>query len=369
MTARTIPVFDSRQQYHALKTEIHEAIGRVFTTGNFILGAEVAAFETEIAAFVGTRYAVSCACGTDALHLAIRAAGIGKGDEVITSALSFVATAEAILHAGATPVFVDINPASFTLDPVAIEAALSPRVKAILPVHLYGHPADMDAAKAIAKRHSLIVIEDCAQAFGARYNNHRAGSLSLAGCHSFFPTKNLGGYGDCGLVTTNDEELARRIRRLRNHGGDSANASHEIVGYNSRLDEIQAAILRVKLKHLETFIHKRRQLASVYTAVLRSHLQTPCSGAKCEHAFNQYTVLCNRQRDTVTAALKKAKIGSRVYYPLPLPEQPSLRNLCRSEEYGKAARVSRECLSLPMFPELPVEDARRVADTIVRALD
>lgn len=367
MAARTIPVFDSCRQHHTLKTEIHEAIERVFSTGNFILGDEVAAFEEEVAAFVGTRYAVACACGTDALHLAIRAAGIGEGDEVITSAFSFVATAEAILHAGATPVFADVNPETFTLDPAAVEAALSPKVKAILPVHLYGHPADMNALQAIAERHALIIIEDCAQAFGARYGSNRVGSLSLAGCHSFFPTKNLGGGGDGGGVTTDDRNIAQRIRRLRNHGCDGAVARHKTVGYNSRLDEIQAAILRVKLRYLEEFNRKRRQLAAAYTAILQGHLQTPYSTAGCKHAFNQYTVLC-RQRDIVAAALDEAKISSRIYYPLPLPEQPSLRNKCRSNGHGETTRITRECLSLPMFPELSPEDVRHVAGTIVRAL-
>ena len=363
---KTIPSFDLSRQHRLLNTRIHEAIDRVFTAGNFILGDEVAAFEKEIAAFVGTRYAVACACGTDALHLALRAAGIDKGDEVITSAFSFVATAEAVLHAGATPVLVDISPTTFTLDPTAVEAALSPQTRGIVAVHLYGHPADMNALKDIAERHDLVFIEDCAQAFGARYQKHYVGSLALAGCHSFFPTKNLGGCGDGGLVTTNDEDLAQRMRLLRNHGQNTT-AGHRIIGYNSRLDEIQAAILRVKLESLKTFNRQRRKLASVYTAALRTHLQTPTEMAECEHAFNQYTVLC-KHRDAVKAALDKAKIGSRVYYPRTLPEQASLRDLCRSTEYTQALRASRQCLSLPMFPELPIESAEYIADTIVRAL-
>ena len=363
---KTIPCFDLSRQHRILGVEIHEAVERVFTAGNFILGEEVAAFEKEIAAFVGTRYAVSCACGTDSLHLALRAAGIGAGDEVITGALSFVATAEAVLYTGATPVFADINPATFTLDPAGVEAALSPKTRAIMPVHLYGHPADMNALQAIAERHDLVLIEDCAQALGARYENRRAGSLALAGCHSFFPTKNLGGCGDGGLVTTDDEDLAQRMRMLRNHGRDAA-AGHRIVGYNSRLDEIQAAILRVKLKSLDTFNRQRRQLASIYTNALQAYLQTPGEAAGCEHVFNQYTVLCE-DRATLQAALDKAKIGNRVYYPQTLPEQNSLQKLFRSTGCGQALRVSRRCLSLPMFPELPAEDAQYIADTVVGVL-
>ncbi len=363
---RAIPSFDLSQQHRVLNSKIDAAIKRVFTTGNFILGEEVAMFEKEVAAFIGTRHAIACACGTDALQLALCAAGVGNGDEVITSAFSFVATAEAILHAGATPVLVDIDPATFTLDPAAVEAALSAKTRGIMPVHLYGHPAEMNTLQAIAERHDLVLIEDCAQAFGARYGNRYAGALALAGCHSFFPTKNLGGCGDGGLVTTNDEELAQRMRMLRNHGRDNAEG-HRIIGYNSRLNEIQAAVLRVKLRSLKDFNQRRRRLASVYTAALQGSLQTPTETAECEHAFNQYTVLCER-RDAIKTALDKAKIGSRIYYPRTLPEQTSLQNLFRGTEYDQALRVSRQCLSLPMFPELPVEDAEYIADTIVGAL-
>ncbi len=357
-----IPAFDLSAQHRALSAEINAAIARVFDSGRFILSGEVAAFEREAAKFVGVRAAVACASGTDALHLALRAAGVGAGDEVITSAFSFIATAEAVLYAGATPVLADIDPATFTLDPASVETALSAKTRAIVAVHLYGHPADVDALSALAGQHGAVLMEDCAQAFGARRDGRCAGAMSRAGCHSFFPTKNLGACGDGGLITTDDEDLARRVRLLRNHGSRGG-PRHEIVGYNSRLDELQAAILRVKLKRVEAFNQQRRRLAAVYTAALQGRVQTPGCAPGCEHAFNQYTILCAR-RDEVAAALAAARIGSRVYYPVPLSEQPSLRGVSRSVHCGQAARSARECLSLPMFPELPAQDAARVAAVI-----
>jgi len=357
-----IPAFDLSQQHRSLEREIRAALERVFASGRFILSDEVAMFEQEVATYLGTREAVACASGTDALHLALRAAGIGAGDEVIVSAVSFIATAEAVLYTGATPVFADIDPATFTLDPASAEAALSTNTRAITAVHLYGHPAEMNALTAIAEQHQLVLIEDCAQAFGARYNRRYAGAMSRAGCHSFFPTKNLGACGDGGMITTNDPALAAQARLLRNHGSLGA-PRHEIIGYNSRLDEIQAAILRVKLKHVEIFNQKRRQLATAYTDALHERVQTPISATGCEHVFNQYTILCER-RDEVAAALNEAQIGNRVYYSLALPEQPSLRDRSRSVNCDQAARVTRRCLSLPIFPELPMADAERVAAVV-----
>ena len=366
MHTSPIPAFDLGEQHHALSEEIHSALERVFTSGRFILGEEVTAFEKEVATFIGTRDAIACASGTDALHLALRAAGITKNDEVITSAFSFIASAEAILYTDATPVFADIDLSTFTLSSTSVENALSPKTRAIIAVHLYGHPANMSALSAIAKHHNLILIEDCAQAFGARHNGRYTGAISHVGCHSFFPTKNLGGYGDGGMITTDDKDIAQSIRLLRNHGS-AGNPRHKIIGYNSRLDEIQAAILRIKLKHIKKFNLKRQQIASLYTDILQPHLQTPHCTTECEHVFNQYTILC-KQRDVIKNALNEAQINSRIYYPIALPEQPALQNVCRSVSYDKTIRATRECLSLPMFPELPAQDAKRVATTIIKAL-
>ncbi len=365
--APPIPVFDLSEQHRALSGEIDAAITRVFASGRFILGEEVATLEREVASFVGTREAVACASGTDSLHLALRAASVGAGDEVITSAFSFIATAEAILYVGAVPVLADIDPVTLTLDPASAERALSLKTRAIIAVHLHGHPADVDALSALAARHGLALIEDCAQAFGARRNGRHAGAMSLAGCHSFFPTKNLGGCGDGGMITTDDHDLAERVRLLRNHGSPGG-PDHEIIGYNSRLDEIQAAILRVKLRHVKTFNRKRRRLATLYTNALKGHLRTPACAEGCEHVFNQYTVLCGQRRGAISAALDKARIGNRIYYPLPLTGQPSLRGVSRNVNCDQAARIARECLSLPMFPELTEPDVGRVAAAIT-ALD
>ncbi len=366
-----IPAFDLSEQHRTLSDDLRAAVERVFKRGRFILDEEVAALEQEVAAFIGVREAVACGSGTDALHLALRAAGIGAGDEVVTSAFSFIATAEAVLYAGAVPVFADVDPASFTLDPAGVESALSPKTRAIVAVHLYGHPADIGALSSLAEKHDLALIEDCAQAFGARHRSSRgeryAGAASFAGCHSFFPTKNLGACGDGGMITTDDAGVARRLRLLRNHG-NLGGYRHEIVGYNSRLDEIQAAILRVKLKHVERFNRKRRELAAFYTDALQGRVQTPACAAGCEHAFNQYTVLSER-RDEIAAALDDAQIGNRIYYPIPLTEQPSLRGVCRSVDCRQAERIARQCLSLPMFPELAVQDAERVAAVVIKALD
>ncbi len=361
-----VPAFDLGAQHRALSKELHDAVDRVLASGSFILGAEGAALEKEIAAYLGVREAVGCASGTDALHLALRAAEIGVGDEVITSAFSFIATAEAVLHTGATPVLADIDPASFTLAPESVEQALSDKTRAILAVHLYGHPADMDALAQLAERHRLILVEDCAQAFGARYRERFAGALSLAGCHSFYPSKNLGACGDAGMITTDDADFAQQLRQLRHHGSADG-TGHEIIGYNSRLDEIQAAILRVKLRHIDDFNRKRCTLAALYTRTLQEQLQTPVCAAGCEHVFNQYTIVCE-QRDAVAATLAEQGIGSRIYYPTPLSEEAALRGVCRSVDCTQAARVARQCLSLPMFPELTEQDALRVAAATLRAL-
>ena len=260
-----IPAFDLTRQYASLKEEIDGAVRRVVESGQFVLGEEVEALEVEVAAFLGASHAVGVASGTDALHLVLRAAGIGPGDEVLVPAFTFIAPAEVVVYCGATPVFVDIDPSTFALDPDAAASALTARTKAIIPVHLFGHPAPMEEIGALADRHGLAVVEDAAQAFGASCGGSMVGSLGLAGCLSFFPTKNLGAYGDGGMVVTNDTALADQVRRLRVHGL-AERYLHRVVGYNSRLDALQAAILRAKLPHLEGWNDARRRIASAYTA-------------------------------------------------------------------------------------------------------
>ena len=262
-----IPMVDLKLQYQLLKTEFDQQLQKVFAATQFILGPNVTSFENEAASYLKTKHALSCASGTDALHLALRAAGIKAGDEVITSTFTFIATAEAICYVGATPVFVDIDPRTFNLDPELVSHAINDRTRAIIPVHLFGQPADMAAIQLLADKHQLIIVEDCAQSFGADIKGKMTGSFGIAGCHSFFPSKNLGCFGDGGMITTENDEIAASIKVLRNHGSQQR-YHHDIIGYNSRLDEIQAAILRVKLKRIEQFNLERRRVAHAYTKQL-----------------------------------------------------------------------------------------------------
>jgi dTDP-4-amino-4,6-dideoxygalactose transaminase len=384
-----IPVLDLRAQYRSIRAEIQDAINRVLDSQHFILGPEVKALEEEIAAYCGTKHAVGLASGTDAILLALAATGIKEGDEVITTPFTFVATADTITLLRAVPVFADIDPATFNIDPALIEARITPRTKAILPVHLYGQSADMEPILRIARRYGLRVIEDNAQAIGATYRGNKTASLGDAGTLSFFPSKNLGGYGDGGMVVTNSDEIAERVRRLRAHGASKKYFSEE-QGYNSRLDEIQAAVLRVKLRHLDAWIARRRANAAKYTALLESksairnpqsemfsaHSDNPQSAirnpqslpvvppveaAYATHVYHQYTVRLPN-RDAAQAVLKARKIGSMVYYPIPLHLQPMFagRGL-RAGDLPESERASAECLSLPMFPELTDEQIARVA--------
>lgn len=362
-----IPMVDLSAQYQALKSEIDAAVQSVLDSTRFILGPEVDAFEQEAAAYLGVRHALSCASGTDALHLALRAAGIGPGDEVITPPFTFIATAEAIRYVDATPVFVDVDPRTMNLDPALIEAAITPRTRAILPVHLFGQPADLAAITPIAERHGLLLIEDCAQSFGAAIDGRMTGGFGLAGCHSFFPSKNLGCFGDGGMITTNDDALAEQIRVLRNHGSRER-YHHEVIGYNSRLDEMQAAILRVKLRHIEEFNAGRRRAARLYSELLAElPVETPHEDGIGIHVYHQYTLLSDR-RDAIMAALQQAGIASAVYYPVPLHRQ----NVFAAESAGLSLpateAVAGRCLSLPMYPELEESDIRRIVAVIGDAL-
>jgi len=360
-----IPAFDLTRQYASLREAIDGAVRRVVESGQFVLGEEVEALEAEVAAFLGVGHAVGVASGTDALHLVLRAAGIGPGDEVLVPAFTFIAPAEVVVYCGATPVFVDIDPETFALDPDAAASALTARTRAIIPVHIFGHPAPMEEIGALADRHGLTVVEDAAQAFGARCGGSMVASLGLAGCLSFFPTKNLGAYGDGGMVITNDTALADEVRRLRVHGS-AERYLHKVVGYNSRLDAIQAAILRAKLPHLEGWNDTRRRIASAYTAGLEKveGLICPKEAEGAYHVYHQYTVRTPR-RDLLKERLAEEGISTAVYYPVSLPAQEAFEGEgYREGSFVESERAAKEVLSLPMFPELTDEEVERVVRAV-----
>jgi dTDP-4-amino-4,6-dideoxygalactose transaminase len=348
---------DLKAQFASIREEVLSAVTRVLESQHFILGPEVKSLEEEIASKFGSRFAIACASGTDALILSLLAAGISPGDEVITTPFSFIATAGSIAHVGAKPVFVDIDPVSFNLDPSRIEAAITPKTRAIMPVHLFGLPAELDPVLKIAAERKLLVIEDAAQAIGSAYWDRPVGTLGDFGCFSFFPSKNLGGAGDGGLVTTNSPEMAERLRMLRVHGSKQK-YFHEILGTNSRLDALQAAILRVKLRHLDSWAAGRRNRADHYRrlfdeANLKSSINYPPAPAeKFHHVYNQFTIRCSR-RDELKAFLRNAGITSEIYYPLPLHLQPAFGFLgYRQGDMPRAENASTEVLSLPVYPEL-----------------
>lgn len=374
-----IPLCDLQQQYVSLKTEIDAAMQRVAAAGHYILGPNVKALEQEIATFCGCAYAVGVANGTDALHLALRALDIGPGDEVITTPFTFVATTEAIGLVGAKPVFVDIDPHTYNIAPEGIASAITPRTRAILPVHLYGQPCDMQPILALAEQHGLHVVEDCAQALGATYRGQPVGSLGVAGCLSFFPSKNLGCFGDGGMLVTNTPQIYERVEMLRRHGG-RVKYHHEELGLNSRLDELQAAILRVKWPHLPRWNQLRREHAYRYNALSANvpgvelpqeltadgrlapeSLVAADQGGLVTAVYHQYTILVE-DRDAVSRALHAAGIGNAVYYPVPLHLQRVHAALGgRPGGFPQAERVARCCLSLPMFPELSSDQQQQVA--------
>ncbi len=359
-----VPYLDLSEQFAGLEQEWLDSIRRTGSTGSFVLGPNVTAFEQEFAAATGVDHAVAVANGTDALILSLRALGVGPGDEVITTPYTFFATAEVVTRVGATPVFVDIDERSFNLDIDQIESRITPRTRAILPVHLFGYPVAMTELMALAQSHGLKVIEDCAQACGAVYQNHRVGSFGDTGCFSFYPTKVLGCYGDGGLVTTRDHDIAERIRRLRNHGATGP-FLHDTVGYNSRLDEIQASLLRIKLRNLDDALTGRRAVADAYDRALAgTPAQPPHRPEDGGHAFNLYTVRLP-ERDRVRQRLADAGIGCSVCYPLPLHLQEVYVSLgYRAGDLPRCEQASRECLSLPIYPELRQEQIDRVCEVI-----
>ena len=364
-----IPQFDLRAQYALIQEDVRSAIQRVLDSQQFILGKEVSALEEEMAGLCEAPYAVAVASGTDALILALRAAGVGPGDEVIVPAFGFIATAGAVTALGARPVFADIHSGTFNLAPEELPRRLSPKTKAVIVVHLYGLPADMQPILDFAASYHLPLIEDNAQALGAAYHGRKTGSLGEFGCISFYPTKNLGAYGDAGMILAHTEEHAARLRRLRNHGQTSSYVSQE-HGWNSRLDEIQAAILRVKLRFLPSWQAARQAHAREYDALLSGipGVVTPKTPEGCQHVFHQYTIRVPR-RDAVQASLAGRGIGSRVYYPVPLPFQPLYAALPHLPgDFPAAERAASEVLSLPMYPELQREQISRVAEALAAAV-
>jgi dTDP-4-amino-4,6-dideoxygalactose transaminase len=347
-----IPYADLKAQYHSIKTEIDAAIARVLESSGFILGKEVAAFEQDFAPYCGARHAMGVNSGTSALHLALLAAGVGPGDEVITTPFTFVATVAAILYTGATPVFVDIDAASYTIDVNRIEAAITPKTKAILPVHLFGQAADMDPILDIARRHNLVVIEDAAQAHGAEYKGRRTGGMGDLGCFSFYPGKNLGAYGEGGAVVTNNPEYANTIRMLRDWG-QSRKYYHDLRGFNYRLEGMQGAILRVKLQHLEAWTEVRRTNARIYAEKLAgAGIGTPCEMPYARHVYHVYAIRVPN-RDRMFQHLNASGIQVGIHYPIPVHLQPAYRDARYKEgDFPVAELVGREVLSLPIFPEL-----------------
>ncbi len=366
-----VPLVDLKAQYLSIKPEIDAAIQRVIDNTAFIMGKEVAQFEEAFAEYCGVDYAVGVASGTAALFLALLAHGIGPGDEVITTPFTFFATGEAISQVGAKPVFVDIDPVTYNIDPNRIEAAITPYTKAIMPVHLYGQPADMDAINAIAEKHGLIVIEDAAQAHGSRYNGQRAGSLGHSACFSFYPSKNLGCYGDGGAVVTNDPKLAEKVARLRDHGRVSK-YEHEELGYGLRLDGIQAAILSAKLPHLDDWNAGRRDRAARYAELLADlPVTTPEHLPNVEPVYHCYTIRLEEDvdRDQVVSHLKAQGVGVGVHYPIPLHLQPAYRFLeLEPGDFPVSEHMANHVLSLPIYAELTDEQQDFVVETLQEAL-
>lgn len=365
----SVPMVDLKIQYAAIRDEVAGAVHDVIESTHFILGPQGKALEEAIAAYHGVKYAVAVASGTDALHLALRAAGITSGDEVITTPFTFIATAEAASYIGAVPVFVDIDPLTYNIDIAKIEAAITKKTKAIIPVHLYGAPVEMDGLMQLARKHGLKVIEDCAQSFGAEYRGKKTGVFGDIGCFSFFPSKNLGGYGDGGMVVTNDAKLAEHMLSLRNHGS-RVRYYHDEIGFNSRLDEIQAAILRIKFRHIDEYNAKRRNNAFLYNKFLAgTGIQTPSEQDGTKHVFHQYTIRV-KNRDAVKQKLDAGNVtSSMIYYPVPLHLQAAYKDLgMKSGSLPKAEQAAQEVLSLPMYPELTEEQIRLVADAVKKAL-
>lgn len=362
-----IPMVNLQAQYAEIKAEIESGIAKIMSQCVFVLGPNVQAFEKEVATYLGVKHALGCASGTDALCLALQAIGITAGDEVITSAFTFIATAEAIKYVGATPVFVDIDKQTFNIIPKTIEPAITNKTKAIMPVHLFGQPADIKEIKLLCQQHNLKLLEDCAQSFGAAINGKKTGTFSHAAGFSFFPSKNLGAFGDAGLVTTNCSETAKKLRLLHNHGS-TQRYKHEIIGCNSRLDEIQALVLRVKLKRIEQYNKARCLVAHRYSKLMRDlPLTIPYEDGVGQHVYHQYTVLCER-RDEIMQALQKKQIACAIYYPVPLHKQHVFATEYADVFLPVTDYVAQRCLSLPMCPSLTADSVKDIVTVIKNVL-
>ncbi len=366
-----VPLIDLRGQHQFLRPQLLEAVERVIDSQQFVLGSEVEALEEEIADYCTAEFAIGCASGSDALLLAFMSLDLKAGDEVITTPFTFFATGASITRLGAHPRFVDIDPRTYNIDPAQVEAAINPKTRAILPVHLYGQCADMDRLLEISKRHGLPIVEDAAQAIGAEDRGRRAGSMGQIGCFSFYPTKNLGGAGDGGMLVTDEPALAQRLRRLRVHGGKTE-YHHDEVGINSRLDALQAAILRVKFKHLDEWSEARREKAAFYTELLEEtginvEFTPPFVRSSVRHIFHQYVIRAPQQSDEVIKHLSLHGVGSKVYYPVPLHLQECFAYLgYRNGQFPEAESAAKQTLALPCFPEITEEQQRYVVDVLAR---
>jgi dTDP-4-amino-4,6-dideoxygalactose transaminase len=364
-----VPMLDLSEQYLSLRDEMLQVLDEVMKSSRFILGENVKKLEQDVAAYSRVKHGIGVANGSDALHISLQACGVKEGDEVITTPFTFFATAGAIARCGAKPVFVDIDLDTYNIDPKQIEEKITDRTKAIIPVHLYGQAADMDPIIEIAKKYNLYIIEDAAQAIGAEYKGRRTGELGDAACYSFFPTKNLGAYGDAGMIVTNDDELAEKMRVIRVHGS-KPKYYHHVLGYNSRLDEMQAAILNVKFPHLDEWSEKRRAIARRYTHLLNEKLGdkvvTPFEAEECYHVFHQYTIRVEK-RDELQQFLKENGVATMIYYPLALHMQPVFADLGYKEgDFPNAEKAAKEAISLPMFPELKEEQQDYVVEMIAK---
>lgn len=361
-----IPMLDLKAEYALLRDEIEPAVLDALAACQYINGPNVKAFEAEAAHYAGVKHAVACASGTDALLIALRAIGVGPGDEVITTPFTFVASASTIVMCGATPVFVDIDPRSFNLDLNRVEAAITPRTKAIVPVHLFGQPVHLAPLMALCERHGLKLIEDAAQSFGASYGGRKSGAYGDIGCTSFYPSKNLSAFGDGGLMITDNDLLAAELRVLASHGSRER-YHHHVLGYNSRLDEIQAVILRIKLRHLDRFNQRRATIADFYNQLLDGLVEIPFADGYGHHVYHQYTILSER-RDAIQKVLGDAGIACAVYYPVPLHQQEMFAATHGDLSLPVAESVARHCLSLPISPMLTDEQIRRIVGVIRQAL-
>jgi dTDP-4-amino-4,6-dideoxygalactose transaminase len=362
-----IPLVDLKAQYNLIKEEIDKVIQNIILNTSFIMGEELKEFEREFAKFCNTDYAIGVANGSDALFLALKACGITEGDEIITTPHTFIATTEAVSQAGGKIVFVDINPKTYTIDVEKIEEKINKNTKAIIPVHLYGQPADMEKILDLANKYNLKVIEDAAQAHGAEYKGKKVGSIGDIGCFSFYPGKNLGAYGDAGMVTTNNEELANNIKLFRNHGRITKKYEHSVEGYSSRMDNLQAAILQVKLKYLDRWNEKRRENAQRYNELLKNidGITIPFESDYAKHVYHLYVIRVNKNRDKLVEELKRNGVGCGIHYPIPLHLQPAYRHLGYSEgDFQFSEKISEEIISLPLYPELTGDEIKNIVTII-----